>query len=124
MISPRSKLYLLLMPFTVALLFMFTCNSSDVDYSVSRTPPPPIGEPIEIVANPLPIDPMDSTALPEKFRLAAAEVNGVQVVMIKINDEGDELIIDAKTGKLLRTIPSIPVMSDPMSGLVLPPDLG
>jgi hypothetical protein len=46
--------------------------------------------------------------------------NGTKVVKIKVVPDGDELIIDAGTGRLLETRPSRPTAPPPMGKFVAP----
>jgi hypothetical protein len=46
--------------------------------------------------------------------------NGTKVVKIKVVADGDELIIDAGTGRLLETRPSRPTAPPPMGKFVAP----
>jgi hypothetical protein len=46
--------------------------------------------------------------------------NGAQVVKIRVVPDGDELIVDAATGRLLETRPSRPTVPPPMGKLAAP----
>jgi len=52
--------------------------------------------------------------------IAFAVENGTRVVKIRVVPDGDELIVDAVTGRLLETRPSRPTAPPPMGKLAAP----
>ncbi len=72
----------------------------------TRLPPPP----------PLPIDPKHGNI----HSIAYAVENGTPVVKIKVVADGDELVVDAATGRLLETRPSRPTAPPPLGKFAAP----
>jgi len=54
------------------------------------------------------------------YSVSYSHENGTRVVKIRVVADGDELIVDAQTGRLLETRPSRPTAPPPMGRFVAP----
>jgi hypothetical protein len=92
---------------------------------------PPVSdqEPQKFVRSPdriLPAPPPDrfagATGNSGLHTVAYSVENGTRVVKIKVVESGDELVVDALTGRLLETRPSRPTAPPPMGKFAAPFD--
>jgi hypothetical protein len=56
------------------------------------------------------------------YSMVNATENGTRVVKIKVTPAGDELVVDAQTGRLLETRPSPPTPAPPVAKFAAPFD--
>jgi hypothetical protein len=94
--------------------------------SAPDTAPPPdgFGEGVQIPSKrtraiDLPLPPPDGI-IPAFHTVNFTTENGVRVVKIRVVPEGDELIVDAATGRLLESRPSRPTAPPPMGKFAAP----
>lgn len=71
-----------------------------------------------LLRRPLPLPPTDSAFA----SVAYAVENGTRVVKIKVVENGDELVVDAATGRLLEARPSRPTAPPPVGKFAAPFD--
>jgi hypothetical protein len=71
------------------------------------------------IPKPPPLIPLDAQSA-NLHSVAYGFENGTAVVKIKVVAEGDELIIDANTGRLIETRPSRPTAPPPMGKFAAP----
>ena len=78
----------------------------------------------EVRIRQLPAPPLAMDARAERglHTVAYAVENGTRVVKIKVVESGDELVVDAATGRLLETRPSRPTAPPPMGKFAAPFD--
>jgi hypothetical protein len=69
---------------------------------------------------PLPLPPLEPAASTGLHTVSYTIENGTRVVKIKVIESGDELVIDATTGRLLEARPSRPTAPPPMGKFAAP----
>jgi len=108
---------------------MVVWSAHDTDSPVSPPGPPGTPEAIAVAHAPITSEPVGlRRALPTPgpevtlHSVAYAIENGTRVVKIKVVETGDELIVDAATGRLLEARPSRPTAPPPVGKFAAPFD--
>jgi len=82
---------------------------------------------LRITISPTPIRQLPAPPIPEAFAnykfhsVIVAEEHGMQVVKLRLAEQGDEIVVDAATGKLIETRPYRPMNVAPPLGKLAAP---
>jgi hypothetical protein len=120
-------------PWGVALaaVSLLTVGGGAIIWTHRDSPPPTTpqsGTEVRGIRRQLPLpSPADGVPLPpglqntsSLYSISFTQENGTRVVKIRVVADGDELIVDAQTGRLLETRPSRPTAPPPMGRFVAP----